>query len=239
MKEEGPACLALFFPQYFILCVVKKLGLIIFFVLCILSASAHVVVQELENMSASDATGAYLLLGFEHILPLGLDHILFVLGLFLLSPHIKPLFSQSIAFTLAHSITLSLSMYGVITPPSRIIEPLIAISIVYVALENIFTNKVKPTRLGIVFLFGLIHGMGFAGALSEIGLPQNAYLLSLVMFNVGVELGQITVILLAYILIAKWFSKKPYYRHRIVMPLSIGIACIAAYWVVERIFFSY
>lgn len=238
MNEEGPACLALFFAQYFILCVVKKLGLIIFLVFSLLSADAHVVVQELENMSASDATGAYLLLGFEHILPLGLDHILFVLGLFLLSPQIKPLFSQSIAFTLAHSITLSLSMYGVITPPSRIIEPLIAISIVYVALENIFTNKVKPTRLGIVFLFGLIHGMGFAGALSEIGLPQNAYLLSLVMFNVGVELGQITVILLAYILMARWFSNKPYYRHRIVMPLSIGIACIAAYWVVERIFFS-
>ena len=189
-------------------------------------------------MSKAEAASAYLILGFEHILPLGLDHILFVLSLFLLSPRLKPVLIQSAAFTVAHSITLGLSMYGIISPPISIIEPLIAISIVYVALENIFTKKVKPARVGIVFFFGLIHGMGFAGALSEIGLPQKAYLLSLVMFNIGVELGQITLILMAYFFMAKWYSAKPYYQTRIVLPLSLVIALIAAYWTVERIFLS-
>ncbi len=200
------------------------------------NSEAHVIVQELENMSASDAATAYLILGYKHILPLGLDHILFVLSLFLLSPNIRSLLSQSLAFTIAHSITLGLSMYGVISPPSSIIEPLIAISIVYIALENIFTDKIKPARLGVVFLFGLVHGMGFAGALSEIGLPENAYMLSLIMFNIGVELGQVSVILIAYISIARWHSSKPYYQKSIVTPLSLLIACIAAYWTIERIF---
>ena len=89
-----------------------------------------------------------------------------------------------------------------------------------------------------VFLFGLVHGMGFAGALGQLGLPQNAYLLSLVMFNVGVELGQLTVILLAWFLMAKWFGDKPYYRKRFVIPLSVIIAVIAGVWTVQRIFFT-
>jgi hypothetical protein len=202
------------------------------------NANAHVIVQELENMSTSDAAGTYLVLGYKHILPMGLDHILFVLGLFLLSPNIKSLFRQSLAFTVAHSITLGLSMYGAINIPSNIVEPLIAISIVYVALENIFRDKVKTSRLGIVFFFGLIHGMGFAGALSEIGLPQNAFMVSLVMFNVGVELGQLSIILLAYFLLARTYGAKPFYKTRIVMPLSVLIVVIASYWTIERIFFT-
>ena len=187
-------------------------------------------------MPVADTAWAYLLLGYKHILPLGLDHILFVLGLFLLSPNIKSLMTQSLVFTVAHSITLGLSMYGAISLPSNIIEPLIAISIVFIALENIFTDRVKPTRLGIVFLFGLVHGMGFAGALSEIGLPGNAFMLSLIMFNIGVELGQVSVILIAFFAIAKWYRYKPFYKSRIVTPLSILIAVIAFYWTIERIF---
>jgi hypothetical protein len=108
----------------------------------------------------------------------------------------------------------------------------------YVALENIFSPKLKASRIGIVFLFGLIHGMGFASALTQLGLPQNAYFSSLIMFNLGVELGQITVILTAYVLIGRVFGNKSYYRKRIVIPLSMIIAVIAAYWTVERIFFS-
>jgi hypothetical protein len=200
------------------------------------SVEAHVVVRELENMSKADAASAFLILGFRHILPLGLDHILFVLSLFLLSPRIKPVLTQSAAFTVAHSITLGLTMYGVISPPVKIIEPLIAISILYIAIENIFTKKVKPVRLGIVFLFGLVHGMGFAGALNEIGLPQNAFFFSLISFNIGVELGQVSLIILAYGLLTKWYGSKPYYQSRIVIPLSVIIACIAAFWTVERIF---
>ena len=91
-------------------------------------------------------------------------------------------------------------------------------------------------RLLIVFCFGLIHGCGFAGALSELGLPPNDYLFSLVFFNLGVELGQITVILLAFLLVGKWFGEKVWYHRRIVMPVSFTIACIALYWTVERIF---
>jgi HupE / UreJ protein len=199
--------------------------------------AAHDVVGELENMSKTDAAILYLQLGFTHILPLGFDHILFVLSLFLLSPKLKPVLWQATAFTVAHSITLGLAMFKVITPSPAIVEPIIALSIMYVALENIFSPTLKRSRIGIVFLFGLVHGMGFANALGELGLPQNSYLTSLIMFNVGVELGQLAVILLAFFLFGKWFGNKPYYRKAIVIPLSILITIMAGYWTVERLFF--
>jgi hypothetical protein len=198
---------------------------------------AHVIVGELDKMSRTDAALIYLQLGYQHILPQGFDHILFVLSLFLLSPKLKPVLWQATAFTVAHSVTLGLAMYHVINPPATIIEPLIALSIMYVALENIFSPRLKASRIGVVFLFGLVHGLGFAGALAQLGLPSNAYLLSLVMFNVGVELGQLTVILLVYFLLARWFGKKPYYRKVIVIPLSAIIVLVAGCWTVQRIFF--
>ncbi len=198
---------------------------------------AHVVVGELEKMSKSHAALVYLGLGYKHILPLGFDHILFILSLFLLSPKLKPVLWQATAFTVAHSVTLGLAMYHVITPPAKIVEPVIALSIMYVALENIFSPKLKSSRVAVVFLFGLVHGMGFAGALGHLGLPKDAYLTCLVMFNLGVELGQLTVILTAYFLLARYFGDKPYYRKRIVIPLSAIIAIIACYWTVQRLFF--
>jgi hydrogenase/urease accessory protein HupE len=195
---------------------------------------AHDVVGELENMSKTDTAVLYLKLGYKHILPLGLDHILFVLSLFLLSAKLKPLLWQSLTFTIAHSVTLGLATYNVITVPPAIVEPLIALSIMYVALENVFVKKLKPSRIGIVFFFGLIHGLGFAGALSSLGLPQNSYLSSLIMFNVGVELGQLTVILVAFFLFGKWFGNKPWYHRYIVTPFSLLIAAIALFWVIQR-----
>lgn len=195
---------------------------------------AHDVVRELDNMSKPDAAALYVKLGYQHILPLGLDHILFVVSLFLLSAKLKPLLWQSLTFTVAHSITLGLAMYNVITLPAAIVEPLIALSIMYVALENVFTGQLRRSRIAVVFLFGLIHGLGFAGALSSLGLPQNAYLTSLVMFNIGVELGQLTVILIAFFLIGKWFGHKPWYHKYVVIPLSLVIAVIALFWVVQR-----
>ncbi len=200
-------------------------------------AMAHVQVNELENISTTEAAWIYLLLGFKHILPLGFDHILFVLSLFFLSPKLKTILTQSIAFTIAHSVTLGLAMYKVVTPPTKMIEVLIALSIIYVAAENIISPKLKKSRIGIVFLFGLIHGLGFASALSEMGLPQNAYLTSLISFNIGVELGQVTVILAAWFLLAKWFANKSYYRSRVVIPLSFIIIAIAGFWAVERMFY--
>ncbi|MGH2565029.1 MAG: HupE/UreJ family protein [Ginsengibacter sp.] len=198
---------------------------------------AHTVVGELEKMSGKDAAILYLELGYTHILPLGFDHILFVLSLYLLSPKLKPVLYQATAFTVAHSVTLGLSMYHVIKPPASIVEPIIALSIMYVALENIFSPKLKKSRIGVVFLFGLVHGMGFASALGQLGLPQKSYLTSILMFNLGVELGQITVILSAYLLFGKWFGSKPWYRKGIVIPLSVIIAAIAGYWTIQRLFF--
>lgn len=214
-------------------------AVLLLFVLLFLSCSswAHVIVGELEKMSKKETAALYLKLGYQHILPLGLDHILFVLSLFLLSPKLKPIIFQSTAFTVAHTITLGLAMYHVITPPAKIVEPLISFSIMLVALENIFSPKLKPTRIGVVFLFGLVHGLGFASSLSQMGLPQNAYLSSLVMFNIGVELGQLTVILLAFFLVGKWFGQKPFYRRFVVVPASLLIILIAGYWTVERIFY--
>ncbi len=215
----------------------RIIGCIILFFLVSQSLWAHDV-EGLSKLGKTEVAFIYLQLGFTHILPLGLDHILFVLGLFLLNPSLKPILWQATAFTVAHTITLGLAMYEVIKPPANIVEPIIALSILYVALENIFSQKLRASRIGIVFLFGLIHGMGFASVLTELGLPKNSYFSSLIMFNIGVELGQITVILAAFFLLAKPFGNKTYYKKRVVIPLSIIIAAIALYWTIERVFFG-
>lgn len=177
----------------------------------------------------------YVALGFTHIVPKGLDHILFVLGLFLLGTRVKPLLVQVTAFTVAHSITLGLTIYGVFSLSPKIVEPLIAASIVYVAVENIFTSKLHAWRPVVVFVFGLLHGMGFAGVLQEVGLPRSEFLTGLVTFNVGVELGQLTVITLAYLAVGFWRRNPSWYRARIVVPASIAIAATGLYWTVERV----
>ena len=177
----------------------------------------------------------YTVLGFEHILPKGVDHILFVLGLFLLSTRFKPLLWQITAFTVAHSVTLALSMFDVISLPSRLVESLIALSIAYVAVENVLTSELKPWRPAVVFAFGLLHGMGFAGVLRELGLPRDQFVPALVAFNVGVELGQLSVVALALASVGR-FRSQPYYRKAIVIPASVAIAAVGIYWAVERAF---
>jgi hypothetical protein len=201
------------------------------------SIYAHAIDTDLSKLSRTDLALTYLQLGFTHIIPLGLDHILFVLSIFLLNPKLKPVIYQATAFTVAHSITLGLAMYNVISPPAHIVEPVIALSIFFVAAENVITDKLKVSRITIVFIFGLIHGLGFASVLTSLGLPHNQFLTSLITFNVGVELGQIVVIIVAWFLIGKWFGKKEWYRQRVVIPLSALIALIAFYWIIERIFF--
>jgi hydrogenase/urease accessory protein HupE len=176
----------------------------------------------------------YVCQGFIHILPQGLDHILFVLALFLLATRTSTLLWQVSAFTLAHTITLALGIFGVINLPSSLVEPLIALSIAYVAIENIYQQKLSKWRLPIIFAFGLLHGLGFASVLVELGLPKSSYVTSLLSFNVGVEFGQVTVIALA-LLATKWCSNKPWYRKAVVIPLSFTISAIALYWFVERI----
>ena len=176
----------------------------------------------------------YLVLGFTHILPGGLDHVLFVLGIFLFATRLKPVLLQVTAFTVAHSITLGLSIYGVVSLPSAIVEPLIALSIVYVAVENVLHPKLTPWRVAVVFGFGLLHGLGFAGALQELGLPRSEFLTALVTFNVGVEGGQLAVILLAFLAVGSWARGESWYRSRVVVPASLAIAAVGLYWTVQR-----
>jgi hypothetical protein len=199
---------------------------------------AHTINLALEKAPTQDVIWFYLKLGIEHIVPFGVDHILFVVALCLLNNKLKTILWQATAFTVAHSITLALSMKGVVALPSEIVEPLIALSIVFVAVENILSSELKAWRIGIVFMFGLIHGLGFAAALNEIGLPRNKYFTSIISFNAGVELGQIVVILAVYSLLIFPLGKKPWYKKRIVYPISVLIALIALYWTVERIFFT-
>ena len=172
--------------------------------------------------------------GFDHILPKGLDHILFVVGLFLFSARMRPLIWQVSAFTLAHTITLALASLGVVTVSASIVEPLIAISIAYVAIENIFTSKMAPWRPALIFAFGLLHGLGFASVLSEFGLPGAGLIYALVGFNIGVEIGQLVVIGVCFAVVGYWFRDMDWYRSRITIPASGLIALVGLWWTVER-----
>ncbi|MBP0482073.1 HupE/UreJ family protein [Sagittula sp. M10.9X] len=146
--------------------------------------------------------GSYIPVGFDHILPKGLDHILFVLGLFFLSTRLRPLLWQISAFTLAHTVTLALGALGYVTVSPAIVEPIIAASIVYVAVENLVSDRLHRWRPVVIFGFGLLHGLGFAAVLQEFGLPQAQFFPALIGFNVGVEFGQLTVIAIAFLVVA-------------------------------------
>jgi len=195
---------------------------------------AHNINYALANAPGTEIAYYYTRLGFIHIIPAGADHILFVVGLCLLSTKFKTLLWQATAFTVAHSITLALSMKNVIVMSGNYVEPIIAMSILFIAVENMFLSELKAWRIFIVFLFGLIHGMGFASVLNEIGLPPNRFLSSLFYFNLGVELGQIAVILAVFLLLILPFRQKQWYKKAIVYPLSAVIALIALYWTIER-----
>jgi HupE / UreJ protein len=128
-------------------------------------------------------------------------------------------------------------MYGVVSLSPKIVEPLIAASIVYVAVENIFTSKLHTWRPLVVFGFGLLHGMGFAGVLKEVGLPRSEFLTGLVTFNLGVEFGQLSVITAAFLVVGAWRHNPHWYRGRIVVPGSLAIAATGLYWTVQRSLF--
>jgi len=196
----------------------------------------HTINLDLEKAPSKDVVWFYFKLGIEHIVPFGIDHILFIAALYLLNNYLRTIFWQATAFTLAHSITLALSMKGIVSLPSEIVEPLIALSIVFVALENVLVSELKAWRILVVFMFGLIHGLGFASALNEIGIPRTNFFTSLISFNLGVEIGQVAVILFVFLLSGFFFGSKPWYKKRIVYPVSFSIALIALYWTIERMF---
>lgn len=187
-----------------------------------------------EHVLGFDAMETLDVFGLKVSIPTGLDHILFVIGLFLLSTRLGPLLWQITAFTVAHTVTLALGVMGWVNVSPDIIEPLIAASIVYVAVENMFTAKMNPWRPLVVFLFGLLHGLGFAGALGAFGIPGSQLLPSLLGFNIGVELGQLTVIALCFVLVGIWFGRKSWYRRVVVIPGSLIVALIGVYWFLER-----
>lgn len=174
--------------------------------------------------------------GFLHILPKGLDHILFVLGIFFFALQFRPLLWQVTAFTIAHTITLALATLGVVSVPVSIVEPLIAASIAYVGIENILHRRsFSRLRVAVVFGFGLLHGLGFASVLGDIGLSPGHFLASLIAFNIGVELGQLAILAGAFLSVGIWFGEKPWYRTRVANPASAAIALMGLWWMVERL----
>lgn len=215
----------------------SKLKVAILFValLAANTVSAHTINYELENAPAGDVFWFYFKLGLQHIVPYGLDHILFVVGLCLLNTKLKSMLWQATAFTVAHSITLALSMKNIIVAPPEIVEPIIALSILFIAVENLITSELKVWRILLVFCFGLIHGLGFASALNEIGLPRDNFITSLLAFNIGVEAGQIVIIAAVFLLLIYPLSKKPWFKKMVVYPLSVLIGLMALYWTITRV----
>ena len=177
----------------------------------------------------------YIPIGFDHIVPKGLDHILFILGLFLFASRIRPLLLQVSAFTAAHTVTLAAAALNIVKVPSAIIEPAIAASIIYVAVENIFAKGKSAFRLPVIFCFGLVHGLGFASVLQEFGLPDQSFVAALLGFNLGVEFGQLAVIALAFLLVGVWFNRNRLYRSLVVIPGSAAIAIVGAVWFIQRV----
>lgn len=202
--------------------------------------------------SKIEVIALYIAIGFEHIVPKGLDHILFILGLFLLANRWRPLLWQVTMFTVAHTITLALAMNHLVELPASVVEPLIALSIAYVGMENLYAKKLHQSRLILVFIFGLLHGLGFASVLTDFSMPKNDFVVALISFNVGVEFGQIAVISAAFILAGCGFwlafkeqrvfnlfafdsTRQQIYKKVVVQPGSLLIALIGLYWFIERL----
>lgn len=199
------------------------------------ASNAFSLTEIVTRQSIIEVIASYIVIGFEHIVPKGLDHILFILGLFLLSTHWRPLLLQVTMFTVAHTITLGLAMNNIVELPANVVEPLIALSIAYVGIENIVAKELHQSRLLLVFLFGLLHGLGFASVLTDFGMPKDDFVTALISFNVGVELGQLAVISVAFVLLGFWFTDKDKYRKIIVIPGSAFISLVGIYWFLERL----
>ena len=197
--------------------------------------SSDITIDEQPEYKFSKVFFEYIPVGFTHIIPKGLDHILFVVGIFFLSTKLSALFWQITFFTLAHSVTLAMASLGIVKISPSIVEPLIAASIVYVAVENFYSKTLNLRRSIIVFCFGLLHGLGFASVLVEFGLPVQQFVPALVGFNIGVELGQISIVLILFGLIGYWFNTKNWYRKLITLPISSVVGLIGLYWFFERV----
>ncbi len=185
-------------------------------------------------MNTGSLIWQYLQIGFTHVLPLGFDHLLFILTLFFMPGGFRSILLACTIFTLAHSLSLALAASGLVLPQANLIEPFIALSIVISALGNIVSKEEGRWRYPLVGLFGLIHGLGFASALKDAGLPSKGFFTALISFNVGVELAQISVLLIAYVLVTIPFGAKTWYKTRLAYPSCAIIAAVGMYWLIER-----
>jgi len=186
-------------------------------------------------MKAQQSFWDFVIIGFEHILPEGTDHILFIIGLYFFSTKFRSLLLQISAFTIAHTATLGLATFGLVSLDAAIVEPIIALSISFVAIENLRHENLSKWRLGIVFLFGLLHGLGFAGALFEIDIDSNNLVRNLLAFNIGIELGQLFIVAMLHALLGHWLAHRSFWNSKIKIPVSILIAVVGFYWFAERI----
>ncbi len=178
---------------------------------------------------------AFTIAGIHHI-AIGPDHILFIVGLLLMGGSVLRLLGIVSAFTAGHSITLSLAALNVVAPPARVVEPAIALSIVYVGADNLLAAKgARDVRAWIALFFGLVHGFGFASVLREIGLPTRALGISLFSFNLGVEIGQAVLVVIVASLLALLRSRSPVHAGQIVKAASVVVILAGAYWFVQRI----
>jgi hydrogenase/urease accessory protein HupE len=175
--------------------------------------------------------------GIHHIL-IGPDHLLFLVGLLLLGGSLRRLVLVVSAFTLAHSITLSLAVLNVVSPPSRVVEPLIALSIVYVGADNLLVKGGRDARPWIAFAFGLMHGFGFASVLREMDLPAQAIGWSLLFFNVGVEIGQLVVVAFVASSLAMVARYSQVASRRVAFAGSLAVIGAGAFWFVQRVLFA-
>ena len=175
---------------------------------------------------------AYLYLGFDHLLD-GLDHILFIFGLLFCISGFVNIIKTITAFTIAHSLTLGLSVLDIISLPQATVEALIALTIIYLATEISKNRKIINTPWFMAFGFGLLHGLGFAGALNEIGIANSQMLLSLLFFNIGIELGQIALIPIPLSLI--YISKQFNYINQVKVIMSLAVGGMGFYWFIDRV----
>ena len=196
---------------------------------------------EINDRPWMETFGLYVQIGIGHILPGGLDHILFVLALVVSTAGLKRLALQISAFTVAHTATLGLAALGVVSPPAYIVEPLIAATIAFVALEAVWFRNPPPWRVGLIFMFGLVHGLGFAGFFGELGLPDSQFLAGLIGFNIGVEIGQLSIAVLAlvaFMIIARLMGRS-WGREGTPRLVSVTVALliggVGLFWTVERI----
>ena len=192
-------------------------------------------IRRLQAMSLEKKFFIFTKAGFEHILPKGLDHILFVLGLFFSCLHFRALLLQVTSFTFAHSITLALASLGIMQVPGGIVEPLIALSIVWIAIENCVYKQPTKYRVAVIFIFGLLHGLGFAAVLNYYGLPKDNFVSLLLAFNIGVELGQLSVLIIAFSIFSI-ILKKNWQSDHIRIPVSLIIGAVGLFWFIERVF---